>query len=76
MIPERTIHSLKLYSEHKCQPGGFLTAVLQNDLFAAMGRADTENKQALPDIVTYIYNEMPGDCWGSEKIVQDFLNKS
>jgi hypothetical protein len=66
MIPDHTKAALDRYVEHKILPGGFLMAVLSNDLFGAVGRADSQNLAALPDIVKYVYNEMPGDSWGSE----------
>ena len=73
MIPSHTLAALNRYVEHKLAPGGFLTAVLSNDLFGAVARADSENLVALPDIVKYIYNELPSDCWGSRGIVNRFL---
>jgi len=45
--------------------GGFLSAVLSNNLSEAVGRADLENLWAIPAIVAYLYNEVPGACWGS-----------
>ena len=75
MIPERTIASLDRYVNHKILPGGFLTAVLSNDLFLAVGRADRENLAALPEIVQYIYNELPTGAWGSEEAVYKFVEE-
>jgi hypothetical protein len=43
--------------------GGFLSAVLRNDLLEAMERADENNSAHLREIVTYIYNECPIHCW-------------
>lgn len=40
---EQIKESLRLYIEHRIQPGGFLTSVLSNDLFDAVARADYEN---------------------------------
>jgi len=69
MIPVHTKAALDRYIEHKMLPGGFLIAVLSNDLFGAVGRADRENLAALPDIVKYIYNELPAGSWGSNDII-------
>ena len=66
MIPDHTKAALDRYVEHKILPGGFLMAVLSNDLFGAVGRADSQNLAALPDIVKYVYNEMPSASWGSQ----------
>lgn len=49
--------------------GGFLEAVLTNDLFAAVGHADSYNIRHIPEICSYVYNELPSTCWGSEEKV-------
>ena len=73
VIPELTQGALQRYVEAKIEPGSFLTAVLCNDLFTAMGKADMFNQRALHAICMYIYNEVPGNCWGSKEIVNDWL---
>ncbi len=69
MIPQHTREALDRYVNDKIPIGGFLLAVLSNDLFGAIGQADRENRAALADICEYIYNELPGNCWGSKDIV-------
>jgi len=69
MIPQLTREALDRYVNDKIPIGGFLLAVLSNDLFGAIGQADRENRAALADICEYIYNELPGNCWGSKDIV-------
>lgn len=44
-IPERMMGEVENYVKHKIPPGGFLTAVIENDLQGAVGRADYENIQ-------------------------------
>jgi len=73
MIPEHTRGSLERYIKYGIPPGGFLTAVLSNDLFGAVGRADQENLVALHEIVEFIYRELPGGAWGSSQHVSDWL---
>jgi hypothetical protein len=73
LIPEYTMNALNLYVEHGIVPGSFLCAVLENNLVRAVGRADRENLAALPDIVKYIYNELPSTCWGSPARVNEYL---
>lgn len=58
-------YSLKLYVEHKVPTGSFLEAVLSNDLFDAVGRADSANIKQIDEIVKYIFNELPSNCWGN-----------
>ena len=73
-IPELTKEALTRYVNDKIPTGGFLIAVLSNNLFEAMARADEINKEALPLICSYIYNEMPIRSWGSEEKVLNWLN--
>jgi hypothetical protein len=74
MIPARTKNALFNYVNHGVRPGGFLTAVLCNDLMAAVGHADTENLAALKQIVQYVYWEIPGACWGSRKRMNQWID--
>jgi hypothetical protein len=73
MIPAHTKAALDRYVEHKILPGGFLMKVLSNDLFGAVGQADSENAAALPEIVKYIYNQLPANAWGSQALVYKFV---
>lgn len=57
-------------------PGGFLTAVLKNDLAEACGRADYQNAVMLWQIVSYIWNELPAACWGSPQPVDAWLERA
>lgn len=70
---ENIKHSLELYVEHKLPTGGFLEAVLSNDLFGAFGKADDFNKRIMNEIVLYVYNEIPSTCWGSKEKVEAWL---
>ena len=72
-IPERMMESLQRYIEHKVPLGGFLTAVICNDLAEACKRADEENLENLPAFVAYLYNEAPSQCWGSEEKMNAWL---
>ena len=74
-IPENIKYSLDLYVNHYIQPGHFLTAVLENNLFEAFARADLNSRAALFDICGYIYNDIPGSCWGSPERVKEWLEK-
>ena len=68
-IPAHTKASLDRYVNDRIMPGGFLTAVLSNDLFGAVAHADRANLEALTEIVKYVYNELPSGCWGSKDIM-------
>ena len=72
-IPDRMMGGLKRYVEQRVLPGDFLTAVLENDLREAVGRADDENMANLPAYVGYCHNEIPSTCWGSPEKVRAWL---
>lgn len=74
-IPANTQAALIRYVEQLILPGGFLCAVLNNDLFGAVGYADSDNLEALPLIVKFIYNELPAPCWGSKEKVLKFIEE-
>ena len=65
LLPQSLRSGMRRYIEDGVIPGGFLVAVLSDSLSDAMGRADEANRKRLYDIVSFIYNEAPGDCWGS-----------
>lgn len=65
LIPEITKESIDAWVESARPVGGFLEAVLCNDLTKAFARADYDNRFALFAIVDYLYNECPVGCWGS-----------
>jgi len=55
--------------------GGFLEAVISNDLKEAIGRADSEALDNIPHIVAYLYNDCPGNCWGSKEKYTAWLKR-
>lgn len=69
-IPTNTLSTLDNWGKFGYECGGFLTAVLENDLFGAAARADHINIKLIPDIVRYVYNELPAACWGSPGAVK------
>ena len=71
-IPEHMRPGLRLYVEEGIRPGGFLTAVLANDLSTSVAKADMVNRYRLADYVMWLYNEAPGLCWGSYKQVDSW----
>jgi hypothetical protein len=65
-VPEHDHGSLVRYILDGVIPGGFLQAVLSNDLREACARADDQNLFAIPVIVAWLYNYAPANCWGSK----------
>ena len=68
-LPESLRAGVRAWIELGRLPGGFLVAVMTNDLVAACSRADVINRHRLFDIVDWFWNEAPGGCWGSPEKV-------
>ena len=73
-IPVNIIESLRRYADNHIKPGSFVLACLQNDLQMAIRRADEASLAALPDLVNYLVNRLPYNCWGSREQVEDWLS--
>ena len=71
-IPPHLMEGIDRWVEKRILPGGFLTAVLENDLKNAVSRADDISKKHIADIVTYLYNYVPSACWGSKEKVEEW----
>lgn len=67
LLPEGIRGGVQRYVEHGVPPGGFLTAVICNDLKESFVRADENNIRRMFDIVSFFYNEVPINCWGSKE---------
>lgn len=65
--------SLENYLMHGIEPGGFLTAVLSNNLWLAASRADHWNQNRLASIVKTIFNNMPEGSLGNPDLVRDWI---
>lgn len=64
--------SLARYAEHRIDPGGFLSAVLANDLYTALGRADEVSLANLVPIAQAV-DRLPRACRGSHAAVRMWL---
>lgn len=74
-IPQHTKEALMNYFNHCWEPGGFLMAVLCNDLHLAASRADHVNRPELANIALWVLNEAPYGSFGSREVVEEWLNK-
>ena len=74
-IPEHCQSGLRRYIENGCDVGGFLTAVLENNLVEAFGRADLENQVNMRQYADFLYNQAPSECWGSRSKVVAWMKK-
>ncbi len=68
-----TLEALQRYRILGIKPGDFLTAVLNNDLIGAVGYADEENLAALPEIVRWVYNELPAGAWRTKANIDRWI---
>lgn len=73
-IPDHMYDSIVNYIVHRIEPGGFLSAVICNNLKEACGRADHINKTKLFEYVSFFYNDAPSTCWGSPDKLKAWLN--
>jgi|TARA_Y100000310_G_scaffold219808_1_gene221234 hypothetical protein len=73
VVPIHTLDALERYIRDRLPPGGFLTAVLSNDLVGAFGAADSTNVEAMKEIIVFIYNRIPSSSWGSKEKVNAWI---
>lgn len=66
--------ALENYIVHGLEPGGFMTAVLTNDLYSTVYRADAQNVSIIPHIVTWIHNNIPSICYGNSETMIMWMN--
>jgi hypothetical protein len=72
-INDYTGSAIDRYINDHLPPGGFLSAVICNDLKEAVSHADDFNMRNIPAIVAYFYNNAPGNCWGSKERMEAWL---
>lgn len=72
-IPPMTLESLEAYRWQRRPTGGFLRAVLANDLLLATQMADCQNRAAFFDICEYVWMELPTASYGSYEAVEGWL---
>lgn len=66
-ISDRMLSHVRAYCEEGRPVGHFLSAVIDNDLFEAVARADEENLANLRAFTGYFYNEANPACYGSRE---------
>ena len=73
-VPEQLHEGLTEYIAARLPMGHFLTSVVSNDLREACARADGTVRNHLADIVFFLYNYAPGNCWGTPELVVAWLS--
>jgi hypothetical protein len=69
-IPEMVLDGLYDYFYRGYTPGGFLHAVLTNDLFGAFSTADADSKAQLEALLQFLHQEVPTICYKFEARVK------
>jgi hypothetical protein len=72
-IPATLHEGLIEYFAARRPTGGFLQAVLENNLRQACIRADDVNRYELASIVLFLHNYVPSPAWGSHEAVEAWL---
>lgn len=72
-IGRRTMGSLQGYLRQRETPSDFLNAVLSNNLTSALFIANSTEIDELFAVIHYLWNEAPGDSWGSQDAVRSWL---
>ena len=66
-VKQSMIVALQDYIRHGTPKGGFLSAVLANNLLNAAMRADGDNFETLAHVARWCYNHVPSIAWGSRE---------
>jgi hypothetical protein len=73
VIPAHTLEALERFRSNKLPPGGFLSAVINGDLYKAVSHADDSNAACIVQLANYIYNHGRIPC-GYPEAVNDYLS--
>lgn len=68
------IEAVRDYRDNRREHGSFIMAVLENNLHAAMTRADGTSWDAIRELMEFVYFDLPADSWGSEEAVAAWLH--
>lgn len=72
LIPNHMHEGLRVYCENHRRVGGFLQAVLSNDLCKAVTKADTLNKSALANYIMWLHTYAPSGSFGSAEAYEEW----
>lgn len=74
-VPQHLQGGIRRYVCDGIPPGSFLEAVISNDLFEAVARADEKSLAGLLGICRFFYNHTDGNCYGSEEKLSWWVNR-
>jgi hypothetical protein len=76
LAPVHILDAIHSYATSRRRPGGFVLAVLRNDLREVFRAADQPSLRGLGDVLRYLHQEVPSSCWGSAATVEAWLNNA
>lgn len=68
LLPPHLRDGVERWVEQGITPGSFLRAVIRNDLYQAVLRADEVSLEALPNIMRWFIAHAPEGSYGSDKV--------
>ena len=74
-LPPKIREAIDRFVWYGVPTGGFVQAVLSNDLMGAVGRADADSLSAIGLICQYVYNAVPSVCHGSREAVKSHIER-
>jgi len=72
-LPISEAGAFRRYLYDHIETGGFLRAILENNLIRAVQRADHDNGMLLGEWANFVYWEMPHECHGDAEAVLKWL---
>lgn len=76
VFPPHMAAALDAYVQEHRPVGGFLEAVIANDMFRAVARADAQNLNIIGLYCRWFYNHTPGACWGSPEKYREWTRQT
>jgi hypothetical protein len=74
-IPAHMHQGMDYYVKHHITPGGFLFAMLANQLELAAGKADETNRNLMHNYLSFFRECLDPEIWGTPEKVQSWINK-
>jgi len=71
-LPAYMKDGVRLYVFEGLRPGGFMSALLENNLSESYCRADENNIRCIENWVKFLRWNIPGGCWGSREVVSEW----
>ena len=64
-LPDSLKNVIEDYIEFGHNPGSFVMAVMENNLISSIKHMDPLADYTLEDVVEYVYENVPAECFGS-----------